>query len=138
MELEKLDVLENEITIQGPSIMKCLASADKTSKRYTTLFANELYQIVVKIYDGKNIPHDKYSFSLIHLPLLSASVSMSAAKLVNFALYEPELSVTDIQAALWTKVRHDVTDSAALLVRKRTKTPNITQRCFGTGNSRLL
>jgi len=102
MQLEKLDVLEKEITIQGPSIMKCLASADKTSKRYTTLFANELYQIAVKSYDGKNIPHDKYIFSLIHLPLLSASASMSAAKLVNFALYEPELSVTDIQAALWT------------------------------------
>jgi hypothetical protein len=96
--------------------MKRLLETDKDSKHYTTVFSNSLYQIIVKVHDGKTLPHDKYTMSLIHLSLLSPSVSMAAAKITNFALYEPELTVTDIQAGLWTKIYDDITDPAALLV----------------------
>ena len=66
-------------------MMKRLVEADKSSKHYTMVFSNSEYQIIVKVHDGKPLPHDKYSFSLVQVSLVTASVSMAAAKITNFA-----------------------------------------------------
>ena len=116
MDLSKLESIQKEIEKSGPKIMKRLLETDKESKHYTTVFSNSEYKLVVKVHDGKTVPHDKYSFSLVQVSLVTASVSMSAAKVTNFALYTPELSVTDLQAGLWCKIWDDATDAASMLV----------------------
>jgi len=97
-------------------MMKLVLETDKNAKGYKTVFSNEQFVIVVKVHDGKALPHDKYSFSLLEASLVRPSVSMAAAKITSFALYTPELNMTDIQAALWMKVWDDITDTASLLV----------------------
>jgi hypothetical protein len=80
------------------------------------VFWNSQFKIIVKIHDGKTVAHDKHSFSLVQVSLVTAFVSMSGAKITNFALYIPELSVTDLQAGLWCKIWDDATDAASMLV----------------------
>jgi len=102
MDLRQYKKLLQEITISGVSIMKSSKEAGP-EEQYVTIWENGTFQLILRVYLGRkdvlsNDTEQKYVFTLAHIS--PASASITKRKIVQFALYDIELDISNMLVGL--------------------------------------